>query len=182
MEPKLILVDGYNVIKNTPELLAMEQRQSLASAREALVRQLNAKYRHTPHQVVVVFDGQQARETQERIQCIRLIYTRQGETADEVIVRLAREAADRQQTTVVVSNDAQVRSNVTAVGGQTASSKELADHLNTPPKLLEKRFRHQQGVRRRLQGDDGNDLAHHTKGTAHRHKKRERGHAPKPPL
>src|SRR5215813_13692452 len=90
MEPKIILIDGYNVIKNTPGLLAVE-RQSLAAARDALVRQLIAKYRHTPHQVVVVFDAQQVRQTEEHVQRIKLIYTCLGESADLVIARLAQE-------------------------------------------------------------------------------------------
>jgi hypothetical protein len=62
MEPKLILVDGYNVIKNTETFLAA-QRQSLGAARDALVKQLIARYRHTAHEVSVVFDGQGTRET-----------------------------------------------------------------------------------------------------------------------
>ncbi|HEU5200201.1 MAG TPA: NYN domain-containing protein [Ktedonobacterales bacterium] len=180
MEPKLILVDGYNVIKNTPELQALERR-SLSAAREALVRKLSAKYRHTPHQVIVVFDAQQTRETEEHVQRVRLIFTAQGVTADSVIARLAREGTGHGQTVVVASNDWEVRSNVTEAGGHVASSAELNEHLNAPPRLLAKRFQHQQGVRRHLQGND-EAPSHHTKGAARRPKKRERGQPPKPPL
>jgi predicted RNA-binding protein with PIN domain len=181
MEPKLILVDGYNIIKNTPELLAAERR-SLAAAREALAHKLSVKYRHTPHQVIVVFDGQQPRESEEHVQRVRLIYTAQGQTADGVIARLAREAAGRGQTVVVASNDWEVRGSVKEAGGHSASSQELADHLNAPPRLLQKRFQHQQGVTRRLQGSDDTDTAHHTKGNPHRPKKGERRSPSKPPL
>ncbi len=180
MEPKLILVDGYNVIKNTPELQAVE-RHSLAAARETLVRKLSSKYRHTPHQVIVVFDGQQGKETEEYVQRVRLIYTAQGQSADAVIARLAREGTARGQAVIVASNDWEVRSTVAEAGGQVASSTELAEHLNAPPRLLAKRFRHQQGVLRRLHGSD-TTAARHTKGNPRRPKKSERRQPPQPPL
>lgn len=180
MEPKLILVDGYNVIKNTAELQTIERR-SLSAAREALIRKLSTKYRHTPHQVIVVFDAQQTHETEEHVQRVRLIFTAQGVTADTVIARLAREGAGHGQTVVVVSNDWEVRGSVTEAGGHVASSAELSEHLNAPPRLLAKRFQHQQGVQRRLQGND-EASSHHSKGASHRPKKRERGQPPKPPL
>jgi len=178
MEPKMILVDGYNVIKNTPGLLAVERR-SLAAARDALVQQLIAKYRHTPHQVVVVFDGQQARETQEYVQRVRLIYTRQGERADDVIARLAREGAERQQAVVVVTNDQEVRGSVTQAGGQAASSADLAAHLHAPPRLLAQRSRYRQAVLRRLEGPgEDEEPPRHTKGNPRRPKRKRGGQSP----
>lgn len=180
MEPKLILIDGYNVIKNTPEFQAIERR-SLSAAREALVRKLSAKYRHTPHQVIVVFDAQQTRETEEHVQRVRLIYTAQGVTADAVIARLSREANSHGQTVVVASNDWEVRGAVSESGGHVASGAELNEYLNAPPRLLAKRFQHQQGVLRHLQGDE-EAPPHHRKGASHRPKKRERGQPPKPPF
>ena len=180
MEPKIILVDGYNVIKNTAEFHTLEQR-SLSAAREALVYKLSAKYRHTPHQVIVVFDAEQPYEKEELVQRVRLIYTAQGVTADTVIAQLTNEATRRGQTVVAVSNDWEVRSNVTKAGGHIASSTQLNDQLNAPPRLLAKRFQHQQGVLRRLQDND-EGASHHTKGAPRRPKKRERGRPPKSPL
>ena len=182
MESKLILVDGYNVIKNTPELSAVERR-GLGAARDALVRQLIATYRHTPHQVVVVFDGQQVKESQEHVQRVRLIYTCQGETADEVLARLARDAAERQQMVVVVSNDQEVRASAAQAGGQAASSAELVAHLNAPPRLLAQRARYRQSVLRRLEGPGEDDQARqHTKGNPRRPKRQRRGPTPQSPL
>ncbi|HEU5370229.1 MAG TPA: NYN domain-containing protein [Ktedonobacterales bacterium] len=179
MEPKLILIDGYNVIKNTPELLAVERR-SLAAARDALVQKLIAKYRHTPHQVVVVFDAQQPRQTEEHVQRVRLIYTCQGEIADAVIARMAREATGHHQTVVVASNDQEVRGAVVSAGGQAASSTDLAAHLNAPPRLLAQRARYRQEVLRRLEGSSQDDAPPRTKGNPRRPKKRRRGETPPP--
>ncbi|HEY7349651.1 MAG TPA: NYN domain-containing protein [Ktedonobacterales bacterium] len=183
MEPKIILIDGYNVIKNTPELLAVEQRHSLAAARDALVRKLIAKYRHTSHQVVVVFDAQQPRQTEEHVQRIKLIYTCQGESADEVIARLAREGAGRHQLVVVASNDQEVRRAVLEAGGQAATSADLADHLNAPPRLLAQRARYRQSVLRRLEGASGEaGSSQHTKGNPRRPKRKRGGQTPQSPL
>lgn len=182
MEPKLILIDGYNVIKNTPDLLAVE-RHSLAAARDALVRKLIAKYRHTPHRVVVIFDAQQPRQTEEHVQRIRVIYTCQGESADAVIARLAREGAGQHQTVVVASNDQEVQSSVLDAGGQAASSADLAAHLNAPPRLLAQRARYRQEVRQRLEGASEEDESrHHTKGNPHRTRRQRRGPTPQSPL
>ncbi len=183
MEPKIILIDGYNVIKNTPDLSSVEQRHSLEAARDALVRKLIAKYRHTPNQVVVVFDAQQPRQMEEHVQRIRLIYTRQGESADEVIARLAREGASRQQMVVAASSDREVQSSVVELGGQAASSADLAAHLNAPPRLLAQRARYRQDVLRRLAGEDRErESLPHTKGNPRRPKRRRRGPAPQSPL
>ncbi len=179
MEPKIILIDGYNVIKNTPGLLAVE-RQSLAAARDALVRQLIAKYRHTPHQVVVVFDAQQPRQTEEHVQRVRLIFTCQGESADAVIAHMAREATSQHQTVVVASNDQEVRGAVVEAGGQAASSAELAAHLNAPPRLLAQRARYRQEVRRRLEARDQDAPPQRAKGNPRRPKKRRRGDSTPP--
>lgn len=59
MDPRTILVDGYNVIRNTAGLAAAEHI-SLQHGREALLQQIAARYRHTPHRVIVVFDGQES--------------------------------------------------------------------------------------------------------------------------
>lgn len=178
MEPKLILVDGYNVIKNTAAFQAA-QRQSLSSARDALVKQLVNRYRHTPHQVIVVFDGQGPRETEEHAQRVRLIYTCSGETADSVISRLAHEAAHQGKTVVVASNDWEVRENVQAAGGQAGRSHELTAHLNRAPRLLQQRAQHRQEVLRRLQTADEEEQPHHTKGNPHKAKRSAK--KPKPP-
>src|SRR5579871_1949325 len=54
--PRTILIDGYNAIRRTPSLAAAE-RISLEEGRAALLVQVVARYRATPHTVIVVFDG-----------------------------------------------------------------------------------------------------------------------------
>jgi len=53
---RLVLVDGYNVIKNDPVLHALE-RHSLAVARDGLLTRLMTRFDHETNDITVVFDG-----------------------------------------------------------------------------------------------------------------------------
>lgn len=134
MGPLLILVDGYNVIKNVPGLAAAE-RQSLEAGREALVQQIRARYRQTPHRVVVVFDGA---GDDERVSPItrmprgQIVFTRSGESADSVIQRRAAQERAGGATVYICSDDMEVRTGVAAVGGHSVSVRQLAEKLNAP--------------------------------------------------
>src|SRR5215469_15049862 len=120
MGPQTILVDGYNVIRNTPGLAAAE-RVSLESGRETLVNLLVARYRHTPHRVIVVFDGDGKTESSYPLPGMargRIIYSRSGETADQVLARLSLQEQAAGAECVAFSDDTEVRSNVQAAGGR----------------------------------------------------------------
>lgn len=140
---RVILVDGYNVIRNTPALARAEQTGGLLSGREALLARLIATYRHTRHQVVVVFDGARTHESRETLHGFAgglIIYSRAGESADEVIVRLAAEARGRGEAVTVVSDDLEVRDGAGGHGADTARVGDLQRRMSEPPRHLRKRF------------------------------------------
>src|SRR5579883_2523749 len=87
----IILIDGYNVIKNNPMFQFVEMK-NLAEARTLLIKQLKNRFRNTSQRVVVVFDGNDRQEQIYHDEHIRVIYSRYGETADSVIARLAAQA------------------------------------------------------------------------------------------
>lgn len=154
--PRTIYVDGYNVIRNTPAL-AQAERVSLASGREALLARLVARYRHTPHRVVVVFDGDGHAESAQLLPGLsrgRVIFTAQGETADAVIIRLAAEARGEGCEVSVISDDFEVRHGASQHGAATARVEDLQRRMDEAPRLLRKRFTHQIVVRQILAGDD----------------------------
>ncbi|MHB1415075.1 MAG: NYN domain-containing protein [Chloroflexota bacterium] len=114
--PRLTIVDGYNVIRRDPALSRLE-RQSLETAREALVRRLATDARLRKDEVTVVFDGGKgglAFEHSERRGGVRLIFSRFGETADEVIKRLVNAASGDVR---VISNDRELRDHTARQGG-----------------------------------------------------------------
>lgn len=141
-----ILVDGYNVIKRTPSLRALETK-SLEAARHALITQLSQRYRHTPHLVTVVFDGASPTEQVMHERRVRVIFSRSGEKADQVIERLAAGARAAGREVEMYSDDAEVQSSVESAGGTARSTEQLTSQFNPAPAHLERLARHRQQVR-----------------------------------
>jgi predicted RNA-binding protein with PIN domain len=102
-----LIVDGYNVIRQWPEL-AMLDRADLQAGREGLLAELQAYRRVKGHRVTVVFDGREEggfSETAAQAGGIAVRYSKRGETADTVIARLSAEGGEG---AVVVSSDREV--------------------------------------------------------------------------
>jgi predicted RNA-binding protein with PIN domain len=142
-----ILVDGYNVIKKNSMFQMLETR-NLAVARDTLVKQLKNRYRHTAFRVIVVFDGNGPCEQVSHDEYIRIIFSRQGETADRVIARLAAEARAHGREVLVYSDDVEVQQSVIEQGGKKYTTSHLTRHLNAAPQDVEIRARHRQAMRR----------------------------------
>ena len=142
-----ILVDGYNVIKRDALFQALSAKR-LADARQLLVDQLASRYRHTPHQVIVVFDGDGVREQSTQNRRVRIIYSRAGETADSVITRLATSARAVGCEVELYSDDREVRQSVSQQGGSVGSTNQLTKHLNAAPADLARLSHHRQQARR----------------------------------
>lgn len=143
-----ILVDGYNVIKRVPSFQAA-RAQSLATAREQLIVLLRNRYRHTPHQVIVVFDGDAAQEQVSHAQRIRVVYSRRGETADAVIARLAVEARQAGREVEIYSDDIEVQRTVVLQGGAAQTTGQLERQVHAAPRDVERRARHRIAMRRK---------------------------------
>jgi predicted RNA-binding protein with PIN domain len=123
-----IIVDGYNLIRQWPEL-AMLDRADLEEGREALLQELAAYRRTKGHQMTVVFDGRErggVSEATTKAAGVTVRYSRQGETADEVIGRLAGEGRER---AVVVSSDRAVMAEARRCGAACLSSSEFLEKL-----------------------------------------------------
>lgn len=142
-----ILVDGYNVIKKNPMFQALEVK-SLAEARNLLVRQLKHRYGQTTYRVVVVFDGNGAKEQVSHEDHVRIIFSRHGETADRVIARLAAEARAAGRIVEMYSDDVEVRDCVAEQGGTIHTTKHLTKQLNAAPRDVALRSQHRQAMRR----------------------------------
>ena len=136
-----ILVDGYNIIKNSASFQTVEAK-NFAAARSTLITQLVSRYRHTPHRVTVVFDGDGASEQISHDRRIRIIYSRHNETADSVIARLASEARQAGREVEMYSNDGEVQQAVAQQGGSVHSVGQLTRKLNAPPSDVERRYRY----------------------------------------
>jgi predicted RNA-binding protein with PIN domain len=125
-----VIIDGYNLIASEQGL-----RGALEQQRNGLVQQL-ARYRKAKGFFIsFVFDGWKAgqfNETSEKVDGVTVIFSRQGEKADSVVVRLARQ---RGSGCVVVSSDREVRSSVEKFGATAIHAGEFSEilrHLDGP--------------------------------------------------
>ncbi len=99
-----LIIDGYNIIRQSPELLSKES-QDLRWGREALLEKLAAYRRLKKHPITIVFDGCLTGEylgNRDRFQGMLIIYSRRGEKADDVIKRLADRERER---SLIISSD-----------------------------------------------------------------------------
>ena len=123
-----IIIDGYNLIRQSPSLQSLDQ-MDLQSGREALIRRLAAYKRIKSHQITVVFDGIRDPALfpeRDRVQGISILFSRSGETADAVIVRMARRLKEK---ALVVSSDRAVADAAASAGAGFIGSPEFEERV-----------------------------------------------------
>jgi predicted RNA-binding protein with PIN domain len=123
-----LIIDGYNLIRQSPELLVQES-QDLRWGREALLEKLAAYRRLKKHAITVVFDGWEAGDVtgnRDRFQGVLIIYSRRGEKADEVIKRLADRERERG---LIISSDREIMDHAERVGATVMSAGEFSLRL-----------------------------------------------------
>ncbi len=119
-----IIVDGYNLIGSERGLTG-----NLESKRSRLIQQLQQYHDKKDYPVTVVFDGWRSgwvHEVEEKSGGITVIFSQQGEKADSVIQRLARQMGSG---CVVVTSDREVRRAVEASGAVAIYAGEFSAKL-----------------------------------------------------
>jgi len=117
-----ILVDGYSLLHNWPELAAGRARHS-AAARDELITQLTRYQDACGTPVTVFFDGSgkfKRGSPDEFARRVEVIYSGGGQTADDLIERAAFRFRDYGEVQVV-TDDIAVRDLVISLGGTVAS-------------------------------------------------------------
>jgi uncharacterized protein len=123
--PLHLIIDGYNLIRQSPWLSLLDARD-LEAGREALLQTLSDYRRRRPqHKITVIFDGWQGgalQESRDLCQGVGVIYSRRGERADEVIKRfLAREG----RKVVMVSSDRELQDCAVKAGATWVAAGEF---------------------------------------------------------
>ena len=116
-----ILVDGYSLLHDWPELAAGAPRHS-ERAREALVEMLTQYQDACGTPVTVFFDGKGARRKPKNDsgQAVEVLFSSGGQTADDLIERAAHRFQDYGEV-LVVTDDFAERDTVSGFGGSVAS-------------------------------------------------------------
>jgi len=124
-----IIIDGYNLIRQSVSLRRFE-RLSLERGRGELIRMVAGYRKARGHRITVVFDGWMTGSPEEerfREDGVHIVYSRRGETADEVIKRMAR--SWRGSEIIVVSSDREVADAAVKAGGVAISSPEFEERM-----------------------------------------------------
>lgn len=122
-----LIIDGYNLIRRSPSLNKID-RQNLEAGREELIGRLSLYKRAKSFPITVVFDGADRdnlpgpRKIQKGI---HVIFSRMGQKADDVIIRMATEIG---QGAMVVTSDRQIqleveRHHATVIGSEDFERK-----------------------------------------------------------
>lgn len=122
-----LIVDGYNVTKTGYGTVPLEaQRGRLAAGLAALAARTRAE-------VTVVFDGAERPGplATPSPRGVRVVFSRAGTTADEVIVRIVR-GEPPGRPVAVVSSDREVADNVRRLGALPVASPALLNRLERP--------------------------------------------------
>ena len=137
---RYLLIDAHSVIFAWPELRALHLRNGLA-AREDLTRRLTAYQDATGVRVVVVFDGKGARLTADKMPGgIQVFYSGRGNTADDIIERLAAKYGSEHDITVA-TNDRLEQQTVITFGGFAISVEALRELIGEADKDVSRRIR-----------------------------------------
>lgn len=150
---KLLIVDGYNVLRSGSRYARMVQPDytddTFNAPREALIKDV-IDYADRDTRAIIVFDGafnEFSRGEVEKIGGIQIMFSPAGQSADRVIEKLAHDARERAIETIVVTSDATIQDTVFGGGVDRMSAegfcREMAlrdedVQVNTSPEVLRK--------------------------------------------
>ena len=123
------LVDGYNVIRRSPELKAREA-ESLEGGRRALLHLIARARRALQDEFTIVFDGARlSGGTPPVAGRIRVVFSRPPLTADDDLMRLARQLRNG---AIVVSSDRKVQDAARRAGSAVLTAEQFLEALDVP--------------------------------------------------
>lgn len=143
----VLIVDGYNIIGDWPELQALRNKD-LSQARDLLIDKLAEYKAYSGERVIVVFDAHLVRgiEKKDKNHKVEVVYTRENETADERIEKLTQEVKHVRNQVYVATSDYTEQRTIFGQGALRKSARELHIEVNNIEKEIEKEVESQKQV------------------------------------
>src|SRR5262245_17999400 len=138
-----ILVDGYSLLHNCPQIASGRPRHS-AAARENLVHLLTQYADAIEAPITVFFDGAGAPLGTPKAMSsprMEILYSKSGQTADDMIERAAHRLSAYGEV-LVVTDDIAERDTVLALGAITSSCAGFLDRIGTVLQEMDSELRH----------------------------------------
>lgn len=134
----VILVDGYNMIGDWPELIQLKDI-GLEEARERLLNMLADYQGYTGINLYVVFDAHQTtgQGAVYKQHGISVVYTKEKETADECIERICTEWINKRRNVYVATSDMAEQHVIFGHGALRMSARELLQEIKQNAKNIQ---------------------------------------------
>ncbi|WFA07675.1 NYN domain-containing protein [Tissierella sp. Yu-01] len=132
-----LFVDGYNII-NSWEILKAKAQISLEEARIELLEILSEYQHYSGIVIIVVFDAHQVKGnsgTREDYKGLKVIYTKENETADNYIERVLDDIG-RIKRVRVATSDWMEQQIVLSRGGTRISARELEVEIYNEKRMM----------------------------------------------
>ena len=125
---EILIVDGYNIIGDWPELRDLKEKGLLAEAREQLLNWLVEYKAYSGQKVIIVYDAYLTTgKGKEYIdKNVIILYTKENETADELIEKLVVGFSKQNKRISVATSDYTEQRVIFAQGALRISARELA--------------------------------------------------------
>lgn len=138
----ILLVDGYNIIGAWHELNELKKKD-LSAARDRLVEQMAEYQGYTGYRVIVIFDAYYVQGIARKYNNykVEVIFTKENETADERIEKLAIELNNIKTQIHVATSDFTEQWAIFGQGALRKSARELLNEVNAIEKKIEKKVR-----------------------------------------
>lgn len=135
----ILLVDGYNIIGAWPELRELKDRD-LSAARDRLIERMAEYQAFTGFRVIIVFDAHFVQGIQRKYENykVEIIFTKENETADERIEKLASDLNNIKTQIHVATSDYTEQWVIFGQGALRKSARELLNEMTHIDKEIEK--------------------------------------------
>lgn len=133
----VLLVDGYNIIGAWPNLRELKQTD-LSAARDLLIEKMAEYKAASGFRVIVVFDAHLVKgiEKKKKDHKVEVIFTRENETADERIEKLAKELKNVRTQIHVATSDFTEQWVIFGQGALRKSAMELLTEMKVYEKQI----------------------------------------------
>jgi predicted RNA-binding protein with PIN domain len=144
-----LIIDGYNLIKSTPDF--SKKFINLTAQREHLIKILASNPKLRQRQVLLVFDGSgEKTETMKSAQgAMNIIYTKQHRTADDLIQQIIRRVKHPEKIKVV-SSDREIQHTAKSHGAKVIESATFWKNYFTKSSSKEKKRNSVKNIDREL--------------------------------
>lgn len=140
---EILIVDGYNIIGDWPELRRLKEKKLMIEARDQLINWLIEYKVYSGRTVIVVFDAHKVSGNGKMYlnNQITVHFTKEEETADELIEKMVIKLKNRKNKIYVATSDYTEQRVIFAQGALRVSARELSLEKETIKKLIDQRVK-----------------------------------------